>query len=191
VPAVPIEFVEDRAQVRAALSPLRRRLLELLREPASATELGHRTGLARQKINYHLRVLERSGLVQLVGTRQRRGCLERVLQATADEFVVDPQLIGSSERLRSRDRYAAEHLMDASAEAVRAVSRLQSKADQAGKRLLTFTIEADVEFGQPADVHGFTDALADAVAEISARWTTSGGRSYRVVVGGYPTAKGS
>jgi predicted ArsR family transcriptional regulator len=165
---------------------MRARLLELLREPASATELGQTLGLPRQKINYHLRVLEAAGLVRLVGTRARRGFTERVFQAAAHEFVVDPQLMGSGSKVRSQDRFAAEHLMDVAAEAVRDVSRLRSGAGQAGKRLLTFTIEASVTFGDPADVHAFTSELAEAVAVVSARHSSPTGRRYRVVVGGYP-----
>jgi DNA-binding transcriptional ArsR family regulator len=181
--------MEESQQVRSALSPMRARLLELLREPASATELGQALGLPRQKINYHLRVLEAAGLVRLVETRARRGFTERVLQATAHEFVVDPQLMGSASRVRSQDRFAAEHLMDVAADTVRDVSRLRSGAEQSGKRLLTFTIETSVSFADPADVHTFTNELAEAIAAASARHSSPTGRSYRVVVGGYPRRK--
>ena len=49
--------------VRLALSPIRRRLLERLRQPASATELAGELALGRQRINYHLRALEVAGLI--------------------------------------------------------------------------------------------------------------------------------
>ena len=182
-----MELLERDGQVKAALSPIRRQLLTLLREPASAAELARRTGIARQKLNYHLRVLEEAGLVELVETRQRRGCVERVLRATADELVVDPRILAPGERLRSRDRYAAEHLVDAAADVVRTVSRLQAGADAAQKRLLTFTVEADITFGAPADVHAFTDALAAAVAELGERFGSDQGQRFRLLVGGHPT----
>ncbi len=187
--AVSIGLMEEGQQVRSALSPIRSRLLELLRTPASATELGETLGLARQKVNYHLRVLESAGLVRVVETRTRRGFTERVLQATAQEFVVDPQLMGSGSRVRSQDQFAAEHLIDVAAEAVRDVSRLRFGAERAGKRLLTFTIEANVSFADPAGVHAFASELADAVAEVSARHSSPTGRRYRIVLGGYPQRK--
>ena len=182
-----MELLERDGQVKAALSPIRRQLLTLLGEPAFAAELARRTGIARQKLNYHLRVLEEAGLVELVETRQRRGCVERVLRATADELVVDPRILAPGERLRSRDRYAAEHLVDAAADVVRTVSRLQAGADAAQKRLLTFTVEADISFGAPADVHAFTDALAAAVAELGERFGSDQGQRFRLLVGGHPT----
>lgn len=177
-------------EIRAALPPLRRQLLTLLHEPSSASELARRTGVARQKINYHVRVLEDAGLVELVETRARRGCTERVLRATSAELVVDPAVVGGSDRVRSRDRHAAEHLADVAAATVRDVTRLRAGAERAKRRLLTFTLETEIEFAQPADVHAFTQALAESVAELSDRYSRSGGRRYRVVVGGHPAVKG-
>ncbi|MFC7592090.1 ArsR/SmtB family transcription factor [Nonomuraea antimicrobica] len=81
--------------VRGALSPLRRRVLEELREPGSATAVAARLGESRQRINYHLRELEKLGLVELVELRQRRGRKERVVRATAHTVVVAPEVVGS------------------------------------------------------------------------------------------------
>lgn len=181
-----VQLLARSDQIRAALPPIRRQLLGLLGEPASASELARRTGIARQKINYHLRVLEQVGLVELVETRARRGCTERVLRATSDELVIDPQAMGPSTTVRSRDRFAAEHLADAAARTVRDVTRLRHGAERTDRRLLTFTVEADVTFGQPADVHAFTADLAQAISELAARHGSTEGRRYRVVVGGHP-----
>ena len=74
-----MELMHEPAQVRLALSPLRRQLLALLTEPMSATQLAVKLGVARQKVDYHLRLLETAGLVELVEERQRRGCVERIM----------------------------------------------------------------------------------------------------------------
>ena len=69
-----MEVVSDPQRVAAALSPLRRRILIEVATPGSATTLGKRLGLTRQKVNYHLRELERAGLVgRLGGEIPRRG----------------------------------------------------------------------------------------------------------------------
>ena len=52
-----MKLLEEPEKVRAALSPLRRQLLELLQEPASATQLAAALELPRQRVNYHLREL--------------------------------------------------------------------------------------------------------------------------------------
>lgn len=182
-----MQFVDDPTRLLAALSPLRRRLLADLAVPGSATTAAARMGLSRQKVNYHLRVLERVGLVELVELRQRRGCTERILRATSDAFVVDPTVMSRpADPLVARDAYAAEHLVAVAGRTVRDVSRMHAAAGAQAKRLLTFTIETEVSFAQPAEVHQFTDALATAIAEVAQRFSTADGRPYRVVVGGHP-----
>ena len=66
-----------------------------LAEPASATMLAARVGLARQKVNYHLRALERHGLVELVEERRKGNCTERVLRATAASYVISPAALAA------------------------------------------------------------------------------------------------
>jgi DNA-binding transcriptional ArsR family regulator len=187
-----LSYLEEPEKVRAALSPLRRQLLNLLQEPASGTQLAAALDLPRQRVNYHLRELEKAGLVELVEERQRRGCVERILRATAGSFVVDPAVMGRARAFTQiHDQYAAEHLVEVAAGTVRDVARMQSKADAAGKRLLTFTLEAEVRFAEPGDVHRFTDALAEAVRKTVEAFDTEGGRPYRLIAGGHPAPRRS
>jgi predicted ArsR family transcriptional regulator len=144
-----------------------------LREPSSATRLAAELGLPRQRVNYHLRELERAGLVRLVEERRRRGCTERIFAARS--FVVDPGVIGA------QDDFAAGHLVNTATALARDVARMQEAADERGERLLTFTIEAEVGFAEPADLDRLVEALARTVAAFDAP-----GRRYRVVVGGHP-----
>jgi DNA-binding transcriptional ArsR family regulator len=182
-----LDVLDEPERVRLALSPIRRRLLQRLREPASATQLAHELGLSRQRINYHLRALEQAGMLDLVEERQRRGCTERVLAARADAFVVDPGVLGPRARIEAADRYAAEHLIGAASNVVRDVARMQVAADAEGTRLLTFTLEADVRFAKPADVERFAERLAELVAEAAADHGSTRGRPYRLVLAGHPT----
>lgn len=185
-----LSYLEEPEQVRAALSPLRRQLLNLLQEPASGTQLAAALDLPRQRVNYHLRELEKAGLVELVEERQRRGCVERILRATAGAFVVDPSVMTEARAFTQiHDQYAAEHLVQVAAGTVRDVARMQSKADAAGKRLLTFTLEAEVRFAEPGDVHRFTDALAEAVRLTVEAFDSEDGRPYRLIAGGHPAPR--
>jgi DNA-binding transcriptional ArsR family regulator len=184
-----LSYLDQPDQVRAALSPLRRQLLDLLREPASATQLAAALELPRQRVNYHLRELEKAGLVELVEERQRRGCTERILRANATAYLVDPTVMSQDESrafTRISDQYAAEHLVEVAAATMRDVARMKTRSDASGKRLLTFTIEAEIRFGEPGDVHRFTDALTQAVRDTVAAFDTPEGRPYRLIAGGHP-----
>ncbi|MFT3697796.1 MAG: helix-turn-helix domain-containing protein [Kofleriaceae bacterium] len=189
-----VALVSDAAKARAALSPVRRELLERLREPGSASSLAAQLDLPRQKLAYHLRVLEEAGLVRLVEERQRRGFVERVLVATADTFVLDPELVQPAEQraVNAQDRHASEHLVTTAATLVRDVARMREAADREGKRLLTLTIEAELAFSTPADFDAFSEQLSDAITALAKRYTSSPlrkGRKYRLVAAAHPAVQ--
>ena len=190
--SAPVNVLGDARRVAAILPPLRRRLLENLEMPDSAAGLARRLGLPRQKVNYHLRELERAGCVECVGTRRRRGCTERRLQATARAFVLSPAFLGElgADPGRIRDRFSSAYLITAASRLVRDVGTLRERAAAVDKQLTTLTMETEVTFPSPAALRAFADEVAAAVARIAARHQSAGatnGRSYRIVLGAHPT----
>ncbi|MBI1406409.1 MAG: helix-turn-helix domain-containing protein [Caulobacter sp.] len=185
-----LTLLDNAAAVRMALSPIRRRLLALLREPGSATSLAAAMDMPRQKIGYHLRALEAAGLVTEVETRKRRGFTERLLAASSDAYVIDPDVLSgpSSQAARTQDRYAADHLVRTAAETVRDVGRMRQAAEAEGRRLLTFTLDAEIAFAAPCDIERFAERLAGALSELTAEFNTEGGRPYRLIAAAHPAA---
>lgn len=181
-------LIEDPEKVLLALSPIRRELLEALREPGSAASLAARLKLPRQRLGHHLRALEAAGLVRLVEERRRRGFVERVLIADAQAFIVDPGLLDRRNRaIQTQDKFASTHLVNVAAEIVREVTRMQGAADEAEQRLLTFTIEAEVGFAKPRQFEEFTHELAEALATIARKYPADRERrGYRVLIGAHP-----
>lgn len=184
-------LIDDAERARLALSPMRRRLLEALRQPESASSLSAKLDLSRQRIGYHLRALEKAGLIELVEERKRRGFVERVFVARADAFLVDPSILGMPSEAVVQDRFAADHLVSVAAGIVRDVSRMRQAAADAEQRLLTFTVEADVGFDTPAQLESFADEVAQAVAALARKYGAEGSqRRYRMVVGAHPAVAG-
>jgi DNA-binding transcriptional ArsR family regulator len=65
-------------QLRAVSNLTRHRIMAALRfEPATITQIAERVGLAKGSSSYHVRLLERTGLVKVVRTRKVRGVTER------------------------------------------------------------------------------------------------------------------
>ena len=184
-------LVADAEKARAAFSPIRRDILQRLREPGSAVSLAEALGVSRQKVAYHLRALEGAGLIRLVETRPRRGCTEHVFVATADVFVIDPAVMGGPERaaVDAQDRFAAEHLVGVAASLVRDVARMREAAEAEGTRLLTLTVESELAFATPRDFDRFSEELTEAVAEIARRYASpkKTARRYRLVAAAHPS----
>jgi DNA-binding transcriptional ArsR family regulator len=184
---IEVEVISDPAAAAIALDPIRSQLLAELAEPASAAALASRIGLARQKVNYHLRALEACNLVKVAEKRRWGGLTERLLVSSARSFVVSPEALGpaAADPARSKDRLAASYLIALGARIVREVGDLWRRARQADKHLATLSIDAEVRFASPADRAAFTRELTQAVATLVARYhnaSASAGRSHRLVV---------
>ena len=66
-----LQFIHAPKAAAALLRPMRRLVLEHLKEPESAAGLARRLDIPRQRLNYHLRELEKQGLVECVEERRR------------------------------------------------------------------------------------------------------------------------
>jgi hypothetical protein len=75
------------------------------------------------------------------------------------------------------------------ARAIRDLAALRSRADAAGKKIATLTLQADVRFASAGARHGFARELSSELARLAAKYhdeTMPGGRRFRFFVGGYP-----
>lgn len=190
-----VHVLQDPARVVTLLDPERRRVMEALRErPDSASGLAGRLGRSRQRLNYHLRVLEDATLIEVDEVRQRRGFMERVMRPTAVLFLVDPGAAdeGATERLAGAtlegDHFSAAHLIALAARTIHEVAMLRARAEADEKRLATGGLSAEVRLGSPAEFRDFVRELSRAVAGVVARFDRDqpGARRFRVVGGSYP-----
>ena len=146
-----VTVIEDPAAAEASLDPIRGRLLAELAVPGSASTLAARVGLTRQKCNYHLRALERHGLVELVEERRKGNCTERVFQATAASYVISPTALSAvaPDPSREPDQRSARWLLAVAGRLVREVGELITAASGAGKPLATLGIDSEVRSRPP------------------------------------------
>ena len=167
-----IAVIEDPAAAEASLDPVRTLLLAQLAEPGSAAMVAARVGLPRQKVNYHLKALERHGLIELVEERRKGNVTERVMRATASSYVISPVALAMVEPdpSRSPDRQSAFWLMALAARLVRDVGTLLVGAAKARKRVATFALDGEVRFATAADRAAFAEELALAVTSLVSRY---------------------
>ena len=186
-----LEVIDDPAAATVALDPIRSRLLAELAEPASAATLAGRVGLARQKVNYHLRTLEAHGLVRVASKRRWGGLTERLLVATAASYVVSPGAMGpvAADPGREHDRLSASYLIALAARVIREMGTFLRLAQETAKRLPTLSIDTEVRFRSAVDRAAFSQELTDAVTKLVSRYhdaAAAGGRAHRLVALAYP-----
>ncbi len=186
-----LEIIENPHAAAVALDPIRSRLLSELAEPASAATLAARVGLTRQKVNYHLNALQAHGLVKSASQKKWGGLTERLLVATASQYVVSPVALGSAgaDPGRTADRLSASYLVALAARVIREVGGLVRAARDTGKRLPTLSLDTEIRFRSAADRVAFSKELVSAVATLAAKYhdeTAPGGRPHRLLVLAHP-----
>ncbi|WP_457948140.1 helix-turn-helix domain-containing protein [Pseudarthrobacter sp. alpha12b] len=190
-----IAVIEDPAAAEVSLDPIRSRILRELAQPASATQLAVRVGLPRQKVNYHLKALERHGLVELVEERRKGNVTERILQATAASYLISPSALAavSPDPGRFADRFSAFWLLALAGRMVQEVGKLIAGAAAASQKLATFAIDGDITFRTAADRAAFAEELGVEVARLVDKYhdggASAGGRRHRLVVALHPALK--
>ncbi|MGN8131960.1 ArsR/SmtB family transcription factor [Paenarthrobacter sp. 22069] len=190
-----IAVIEDPAAAEASLDPIRARILRELAQPASATQLAVRVGLPRQKVNYHLKALERHGLVELVEERRKGNVTERVVQATAASYLISPLALNTvaPDPGRYADRFSAFWLLALAGRMVQEVGKLIAGAAVARQKLATFAIDGEITFRTAADRAAFAEELGVAVTHLVDKYHDAGtspqGRRHRLVVALHPALK--
>jgi DNA-binding transcriptional ArsR family regulator len=189
-----VAVIEEPAAAEASLDPIRSRILAALAEPGSAAMLAARLGLPRQKINYHLKELERHALVDLLEERRKGNVTERVYRATAASYVISPSTLAamSPDPDRAPDRLSARWLLALGSRLVQEVGTLLTGSARAGKPVATYALDARVRFASAADRAAFAEELTQAVSALVSRYhdeSAAGGRDHRLVLGLHPVPR--
>src|SRR5271156_3274308 len=160
-----LQIVQSPEKAGVLLQPGRLRLLEQLTVPDSAAGLARRLGVPRQKLNYHLRELEREGFLELIEERRKGNCMERVVRAVARAFLIAPQ---TGDRVTA-DRFSAAYLASTAARMIRELASLCIRA-------------------RPA----FAEEMTATIAHLAAKYhneRTEGGRRFRLLSAVYPAVR--
>lgn len=189
-----ILILRDPERVALVMDPARRQVVEALAAgPDSAVGLARRLDDSRQRLNYHLRLLEDAGLIELAEERPRRGVTERVMRLVARRFVVAPAELGGPAGAEEReaasgDRFSATYLLALASRSIRELADLLDRARSSGKRLVTAGVSAEVRLAEPSQIEAFVEDLTRAVGEVIAKHQSEapGGRTFRLTAGFYP-----
>jgi DNA-binding transcriptional ArsR family regulator len=149
-------------------------------------------GLPRQQVNYHLKTLERHGLVELVEERRKGNMNERIFQATASAYVISPAALGAvaPDPDRDVDQWTERRLLALGARLVQEMGQLITGAAAARQKLATFGIDTELTFATAADRAAFVAELAEVTARLVSRYhqeRSPRGRRHRLVVALHPS----
>jgi DNA-binding transcriptional ArsR family regulator len=172
-------------QVRVLADDLRVRILQaLVDQPMTVTQLGDLLRLAPAKIHYHVRELQRVGLLRLVAVREKGGILEKYYRAVARDISVPSSLI-SSAPTDELVRICFEFVGNLRDSFIRAITRQEGQDRRSASLGLSHLWLTDEEMEQ------VTAGISDALEEYTAPRGVEGERERTLAFLWYDTELGA
>ena len=188
-----LKLVHGVEEAGALLQPLRLRVLLQLDVARSCAEVAESLRETSQKVHYHVKVLERAGLVEKVAERRVRALSEGLYRASARSYWLSPKLV---ERIggprRARDTVSLEHLLGLAEELPIHLGALaQQVAD--GESVPSLGLTAEIDLADPSRRTAFLRDVEASIRAIAARYGRTGpapdgaiGAGFRLLVACYP-----
>jgi hypothetical protein len=149
-------------------------------------------GAARQKVNYHVKELERTGLVVRTGERRHGNFVESLFRSAARTLVVSPRAAwGDPRRLAATaDQLSLENLVSLGERLQRDAAVLLDRAAFDGEQIASAAVDAEVRFASEGARAAFLDEYLAAVGSLLRKYGTKEGAPYRVSLAAYPNPLG-
>jgi DNA-binding transcriptional ArsR family regulator len=188
-------IIKDLETLKVISDPLRRQILELtLVEPMTTKQIAEAVGAAPSKIYYHVRLLEKHGLIKVAETRLVANMVENLYQTAVENIRVDPSLLLSpaSEGSQAFDQLIVDLFDEAKAQVRRSIQAGLIHLDtSAGERprLANARFSNTMVKIRPEKVADFRNRLSGLLEEFSAldEQGAEDGEFYRLIVGFYPS----
>lgn len=195
-----VKLIEGVEEAAALLQPLRLQVLSQLAERRSCAQVAAALHETPQKVHYHVKVLERAGLVEKVSERRVRALSEGLYRAVARSYWLSPRLVERIGGARpARDAVSLEHLLGLTEELSIELGTLAQRV-ASGASVPSLGLSAEVDLSDPArrgeflrDVEAAVRSVAEKygrfgapAAATAAAAATAPRESYRLMLACYP-----
>lgn len=180
--------VQSPEQAMALLNPLRAEILSRLAEPASASEVARGINEIPQRVNYHLKALEKVGLVRRVGSRQVRNLVEVLYLAIARTYVLSEGLNWAGNTVQQmKDQGSLAHLVQTAERMKRDALMLMERSDQQ-EEIPSATLDTRIQLASAEQRSAFVEEYVQLVNQLVKKYQTAqeGQETYQVVLAVYP-----
>lgn len=181
--------LEDADAVAAATHPVRAAILDAMRVPATAAEVARSIGQSRQNVAYHVRELERVGLLRHVDERRNGNFVEHRYQAVADTLVLSPTCTWGDRDRRARalaDQLSLATLYEAGQRLQHDAARLLDRAAFDGEEIASASAVTELRFRSDEDRAAFLREYTEALTALVRKHGARRGAAYRLVLAAYP-----
>lgn len=182
-------LIQSPQQAKAIFKPIRLEILQLLNKPRTCNKLAGILNTSPQKIYYHIKILQDSGLVKKVREERVRGIMEGYYQASAASYMLSPGMVkklGGAEM--AKQQLSLANLMNL-------VEQMQAEItilSQSKEEIPSIGLSAQIALNSPADRSAFQAELQECIQKLAEKY---GARQesppypkdvYRLILACYP-----
>ncbi len=187
-------YIETAESATALLKPFRLELLKRLDEPRTCVELAEVFGQTPQKIYYHVKALEKAGVVEKVSERRARAIMEGVYQASARSYWLAPQLVGAVGGQRAAQDQTSLRVLLSLAEEMQAEIGKLGRDSEAGRDVPSLSLSGEVYLPDASRRAEFMREVQELMQALARQYGLPGdaqtdgatGESFRIVLACYP-----
>ncbi len=185
-----ILMVDSVDQAAVMMKPLRIAMLREMAEPRSCPELARTFSETPQKMYYHVKVLERAGLVERSGERLVHGIREGFYRAKAESYWLSPGLVRRLGRKQSaQDQTSLRMLAGHAEEMIEDVARLAERS-ASGEHVPSASLGVEIALPDVERRGEFLEELRATFEAIAKKYTSDGnaetGEVFRFTLACYP-----
>lgn len=108
------QWIHDVETIKVFADPLRLKIIRLMAQPITVKAIADTLAIPAAKLYYHVNLLHKHGLIQVVDQNLESGIVEKIYQVTARQFkLVNPLLAGAGFPAEAADAIFADMLQTA------------------------------------------------------------------------------
>lgn len=161
-------LIKNIHQASALLKPYRLEIMKMLDEPRTCSQLAEVFSDSPQKIYYHIKILEKAGLVKKVDQRQVRGIIESFYQAAATSYWLSPEVVGElGGSQQAKSKLSLHYLLDMAEQVHNEVGQLAQRNEEEPP---TLGVSAQIELRSGNEREAFMAELQAAVQSLAEKY---------------------
>lgn len=177
-------------QAKALFKPIRIDILKLLTEPRTCPELGEVFSASPQKIYYHIKALEKAGLVVKVREERVRGIMQGYYQAAANSYWLSPGMVAElGGTKQTQDQMSLSYLLALAGDIQKDVAALIQSKDQTP----TLGVSAQIELADQDQRAAFMTELQETLQALAQKYgrkdiddEIQAGQVFQLALAAYP-----
>ncbi|MEZ4727997.1 MAG: helix-turn-helix domain-containing protein [Caldilineaceae bacterium] len=188
---IPEQWLRDVETIKVFADPLRLKIIRLMAQPTTVKAVAEALDLAPAKLYYHVNLLQKHGLIQVVDHNLETGIVEKVYQVTAHQFkLVNPLIAGPEFPEEAADAIFSDMFQAATEGFQRALAR-RDKSEGTPPRHPFFSQKAvRLTDAQLSLVHSRLDALMKEVTALAQENSARDEPAYELTVVFYQKVDG-